>query len=232
MEKDRSARLIAIVALVLAVTGVSIGFAVLSTNLTIQAPVANVNANKDLFKVYFSSSQSSYEHNQVTPSLSSGGDENFKGNPIDISDTSTILSGIGGTFTAPGQTITYELGIANVSKIKGYLTSITFNNPDSGVSFAKCETVSDKGNGLEAESVATACQNLHVNVYVNGTKYSGSNSNISKNEINAQVDAQPGMQTLKVEIIYDADATPVDGDFKATFGTIQLDYETKDNTVI
>ena len=229
MEKDRSARLIAIVALVLAVTGVSIGFAVLSTNLTIQPIDASVKANEKLFKVFFSSSKSDYQTQTVTAQLTGGtGDagDQFQGNQLTIQPNSTTLTGIGGTFTEPGQTIKYELGISNIGKINGFLTGITFNNVDSTNSLVKCEGTSG-GNDLASDKLTTACNDIKVTVKVNGTEYKGSNANITKQEIDANA-----TQEVEVIIEYSSSATPLDGDFKATFGSISLTYQTKDNAVI
>ena len=55
MERDRSAKIIAIVALCIAIVGLSIGFAAFSSNLTISSS-ANVKPDPSSFDVNFSTS--------------------------------------------------------------------------------------------------------------------------------------------------------------------------------
>ncbi len=223
MEKDRSARLIAIVALVLAVTGVSIGFAVLSTNLTIQAPEASVKANNDLFTVYFSAIPINYQTGQVSPELKPSADVNFEGNKINVDDSSTTLSGIGGTFTKPGQSITYAIGVSNKSKLDGYLTSITFSDVESGKK-VKCEPVTDT-NPIGVDEMNTICDNIKVSVKVNDTEYNTDQASLQNIKITKE-------STIPFTVIikYDDAAVPATGDFKATFGNIVLGFKTQDNS--
>ena len=61
MERDRSAKIIAIVALCVAVVGLSIGFAAFSNNLTIKSN-ATVTPNQNDFDVNFSTSNSGAEY--------------------------------------------------------------------------------------------------------------------------------------------------------------------------
>ena len=225
MEKDRSARLIAIVALVLAVTGVSIGFAVLSTSLNIKAPVANVKADDKLFTVYFSGIPSGYQAPvSVDPELSSREEVGFSGNKINVEANSTTLSGIGGTFTKPGQTITYAIGISNESKLDGYLTSIVFGDAESEKK-VKCESVSS-GNPIDQEELDKVCKDIKVTVKVNNSnEYNDTNNSLSGIPI-----TNKSTIPLTVIIKYADDAVPATGDFKATFGDIVLGFSTKDNT--
>ena len=97
MEKDRSAKIIAIVALVVAVAGVSLGFAAFSQNLTIN-PTANVKADKSKFKVQFSTKQEAAETGDVT----------------------TFVNGKG------KQTATYSFYVYNAGELDAYLKSVTF----------------------------------------------------------------------------------------------------------
>ena len=227
MEKDRSARLIAIVALVLAVTGVSIGFAVLSTNLTIQEPEAKVKANDKLFTVYFSALPNQYQSASVTPELSEHSDEpTFTGNKIEVQQNSTTLSGIGGTFTKPGQTITYAIGVSNQSKLDGYLTSIVFSDVNGEVGKkVKCEPTVGT-NQLDQSEIESVCDNIKVSVKVNGSEYNSANvDNINGIKISKET-----TMAFTVIIKYEETATPATGDFTAKFGSIVLGFKTKDNS--
>ncbi len=231
MEKDRNARIIAIVALVLAVAGVSIGFAVLSTNLTIEPIDASVKANDDLFTVYFSNKDSEYSTGEVTPTLSESDDPEFTGNTITIEDKSTTLSGIGGTFTEPGQTITYTLGVSNLSKLRAYLNEVIFENVDGTDSKVKCESVNTNGNGLDEGSLKTACDAIKVSIIFDNNRVFTSNAKGTCVEAIPAKTNQPGMKKVIVKITYDDNAIPTTGDFKATFGKIKLIYQTESTSI-
>ncbi len=226
MEKDRSARLIAIVALVLAVTGVSIGFAVLSTNLTIEAPEANVKANEKLFTIYFSGIPTSYQAPTTVTPQTSPSEDGFTGKQISVEANSTTLSGIGGTFTKPGQTITYAIGISNTSKLDGYLTSITFNNVDGDNKKVKCEPVNTNNNEIDSSEMENVCGNITVSVKVNDSDYTTDQENLNGIHIG---NGQTIPFTVTIKYGDGETTTPATGDFKATFGSIVLGFKTKDN---
>ncbi len=224
MEKDRNARIIAIVALVLAVAGVSIGFAVLSTNLTIEAPEASVKANNDLFTVYFSSNPSSYIYGEVQPELSEEVAD-FTGNEITVASNSTKLTGIGGTFTKPGQTITYHLGVSNQSKLTAYLHGIYIANNG----YAICTPVEDSGNPIDASELDEICHDIHITIRTKKASGSYTSTDCSTSNIK-NVFLEPGeTKEVDVTIGYKGDATPATGDFKATFGDIKFGFTTESN---
>lgn len=66
MEKNRTVQLVAILALVVGVVGLSIGFAAFSNTLKIQSS-AEVTPSKDTLNVDFSSSDTAVETSKITP---------------------------------------------------------------------------------------------------------------------------------------------------------------------
>ena len=104
MERDRSAKIIAIVALCVAVAGLSIGFAAFSNDLTIKSN-ASVTPNPNDFDVNFSSQDGSEVAGTVTGvGTNSATAENAT---IDNSNSPTI-TGLKANFTEPGQKVTYS----------------------------------------------------------------------------------------------------------------------------
>ncbi len=227
MEKDRNARIIAIVALVLAVAGVSIGFAVLSTNLTIEPIDASVKANNDLFTVYFSSSPSEYTHGEISAELDPSESKDFSGNTITVEDKSTTLKGIGGTFTAPGQSITYHLGVSNQSKLTAYLHEIYIENYGR----ADCTAVEDNGNPIDASELDEICNDIDIYIDLENFGHSASKYSTDSGASNIKnAYLEPGeTKSVDVTITYDGYATPATGDFKATFGEIEFIFTTEPN---
>ena len=129
MEKERSSKVIAIVALLVGVVGLSLGFAAFSNSLTISSS-AKVEPTGETFDVDFSSSSSETLTDAVqgvsTPSTVVATDAtiNNTGNPT--------ISGLGATFTEPGQSVTYTFYARNTGEYKAYLNSITFKNAQGG----------------------------------------------------------------------------------------------------
>ena len=103
MEKNRLGQVIAIIALVVGVVGVSIGFSAFSNALKIQSS-ATVTPDKDTLNVDFSSSDQSVDASAITPTVSA---ETVKATNAAIDNTNDpTISNLSATFTEPGQTAT------------------------------------------------------------------------------------------------------------------------------
>ena len=104
MERDRSAKIIAIVALCVAIVGLSVGFAAFSNELTINSN-ATVSPNASDFDVNFSTSNTGGQDGTVSGvGTNSATAENAT---IDNSNSPTITS-LKANFTEPGQKLTYS----------------------------------------------------------------------------------------------------------------------------
>ena len=107
MEKNRGSKIIAIVALVVAVFGLTLGFAAFSNTLVISSS-ATVTPSSDTFKVNFSSSDTALETNNITGVATVGtptvGEAKISG---------TTISDLTAGFTEPGQTVTYTFYARN-----------------------------------------------------------------------------------------------------------------------
>lgn len=216
MEKQRSSKIVAIVALCVAVVGLSLGFAAFSNTLTISSS-ANVKPNASTFNIDISSSASSVATSAVTPTK----------NPTTLTATSATLDntsdptikGLSATFTEPGQDVTYTFYVHNVGEYIAYLNSITYANATGGNSPIVCTA----GSGTDATLVANACKGISLTVTVGGVEVTGSKADISSHSL-----AIDGHETLTVKLAYASDAARADGDFTVAFGDVTLTYDSVD----
>ncbi len=212
MEKDRTSKIIAIVALIVAVVGLSLGFAAFSKQLTI-TPGASVSASSDdSFSVKFSNSNESQTEGEVE---ATGDESGATGDAATLAQTT--ISGLKAKFTKANQTVTYKFYVHNDGAMDAYLTGVEFSKPNP-----TCEATSSADTN--AELVTAACSHLKVSVKVDTETYSNSNAAIKGKTL-----SKDSYKEVTVEIKNDETATPVDGEFTADFGSITLKYESKDN---
>lgn len=207
MEKNNSSKIIAIIALVVAVIGLSIGFAAFTTSLTINAK-ADVTVDQTKFKIQFSTDDGSITPGQVTPSVSGA-----------TADKATIaqttISGINVHFTADSQSATYSFYVYNDSPYTAYLTGVTFANANPQCSY---KTEAD-GN---QELLTAACRQIQTTVTAHSGSWTASDAAITGKSLEPNTGAEI---TVKVES--KAGATAVDSAYDATIGNITLNYSTK-----
>ncbi len=213
MEKDRTSKIIAMVALVVAIVGLSLGFAAFSKQLTI-TPGASVSASaEDSFSVKFSTVNTGQTEGDVkgTP----GGEDGATAEDATLAQTT--ISGLKAKFTKANQTVTYKFYVHNDGEMDAYLTGINFSNPNP-----TCAATSAQDTNTEL--VEAACSHLKVSVKIDTETYSNSNAAIKGKTL-----SKDSYKEVTVEIKNDETATPVDGEFTADFGSITLTYKSKDN---
>ena len=215
MEKDRSAKIIAIVALCVAVVGLSIGFATFSNNLTIKSN-AKVKPNASDFDVNFSTSNTS----ELDGTVSGIGTNSATAEDatIDNSDSPTI-TGLKANFTEPGQKVTYSFYAHNAGKYVAYLNNVTYAN----VSGKTATKVCTAGVGTDATMVDAACNGISISVKVGSDTYTGSMDSITNHLLNLD-----GYEEVVVTIENASNASRADGDFEVAFGDIILTYSSVD----
>lgn len=221
MEKDRSSKIIAIVALLIGIVGLSVGFAAFSNSLIIQSSL-NVKPDASTFNVDFSSNQEELETDDIVPTHT-GGVETYTNGKINNSGNPTI-SGLGATFTEPGQSVTYTFYAYNAGEYNAFLKSIIFGNANgSSSSYKLCTATTDQ---TTATYVASACNDISLKVTVNGvTATDASVPTVS----NHKLDMKKGEQvTVTIEYKKVSGQQRADGDFKVEFGDITLSYSSVD----
>ena len=215
MERDRSAKIIAIVALCVAIVGLSVGFAAFSNELTINSN-ATVSPNASDFDVNFSTSNTSEQDGTVIGvGTNSATAENAT---IDNSNSPTI-TGLKANFTEPGQKVTYSFYAHNAGKYVAYLNNVTYAN----VSGKTATKVCTAGVNTDATMVEAACNGISVSVKVGSETYTGSMDSITNHSLGLD-----GYEEVVVTIEYASDASRADGDFEVAFGNITLTYDSVD----
>ena len=207
------------VPLIIAVIGLSIGFAAFSDTLTIKS-TAMVNPNSSDFRLVFANNTN--VNNLDTTSPVEPVDDNILGVNATINNTGNpTLTGLRANFTAPNQSVSYKVYVVNTGKYTAYLTNIDFE-PVIGGSFKYCS-----GSQVTASLREAACQDISVSVTVGGTNgVGGSTYSSGSNEISNKSIAPNGNMEVYVTISYANNGHSVDGSMIVLFGDIILQYRT------
>ena len=202
-------KIITIVALIVMIIGMSIGFAAFSTNISISSSAGVAPSAAD-FHVKFSASESSVVTSQVTPSTSGATGEKAT---INNSGTMPTISGLKANFTAPGQSVTYTFYVHNTGDYTAYLKNIIFENASGKSSHKATDSL-----------VAAACNSISITAKVGAATYSQTTNSIT----NHSLAAKSGKETVVVTISYASGGSKADGDFSVAFGDIKLEYKSTD----
>ena len=221
MEKQRSTKVIAVVALIAAVFGLSIGFAAYSRTLNITNIDATVTPGESELDVFFDNDQTKDNALEVVKGTGTGALSTEEGatitNPALNSGTQPTISGFTANFTAKGQSVVYTFYVYNNSPYNAYLNAVSFTGAEPHKS---CEATAA---GTNATLVQNACNDITLSLKVGTDTILSTNSAAFKSHTIAAGAWQP----VVVEIAYDGTTYPLpDGDMKVTFDGIQLSYTT------
>ena len=217
MEKNRSSKVIAIVALVVAIAGLSLGFAAFSNTLIISSN-ANVTPTSDTFKVLFSSSETSLETGKIQGKTTATSGVTVGEATIVNTGTNPTISGLTAGFAVPGESVTYEFFVHNAGEYEAFLKSINYANV-TGQSNPKVCTAVDPTN-TTASLVSKACEDISLTVKVGNVTAEGTETGLSQSL------AKNGFVPVTVTIRYDDNGNRADGDFNVAFGDVSLTYST------
>ena len=234
MEKDSNGRLIAVLALIIAVAGLSFGFAAFSTSLKIDT-AANVTAGTTNWNVGFTTDGTNIEQVSTARTIPA----NETGNPgvIDVTKY-TIAQNTNATLsTTTGSSVSYSLGILNKGSLTAYLDSVDFDNVT-----VTCTNAASSATGTVIEGVAGAgtsttggnsstisnadCAKMFaVTLTIDSTTYSSTSTNLSASTI-APNNGVPVVLTVAYTDTADARAVAatLDGDIIVTLGSITVIY--------
>lgn len=228
MEKDRTAKTVAICALLLAVVGVSLGFAAFSQTLSISSG-ATVTPNDNMY-IYFASDDEKSGNGEIiaepvgaSPAQYDGsGDSRLEHKAtIDNSNSkSPTITGLRADFTAPGQTVTYSFYAYNAWEYEAYLKNI--NIDASKTCTAKNGSLSDDDaiRTSQESKISEACNGIGISVKVgNDNAVSASTGNLDNHIL-----AADSFEPVVVTISYAPGSSVADTDFDVTFGDITLTY--------
>lgn len=217
MEKNRKIQIIAIVALVIGVVGLSIGFAAFSSVLNIQTS-ANVKPDSSTLNVDFSTAEDKMEIAEIIPTATPNSLVTTNG-VIDNSGDPTI-SKLSATFTEPGQSVVYKFYAYNAGELNAYLKSIVFSN----VIGQNTTKICTAGQGTTDALVQKACDKISVKIKVgNELETTTGKASITGHALSKGIG-----ELVTVTLEYEAGADRADGDFTVAFGNITLNYSSVD----
>lgn len=209
MEKSRKAKKGILIALLLIVVALSVGFAAYQSNLTIKA-TATVKGDTASFSVRFSASQS--EAIGGTPVYDSNGyaqGGEFSEGPV------LTLTNLKANFTAPGQTATWLVYAFNNGKFDAFLNSVN-------VGAITCTAA----EGTDQTKVDLAASGISVKVTVGSKEFTEATTTLSSTHKLGINTGEPVLVTLT----YAAGSQIADGDFNVSIGDIVLNYESVDKS--
>lgn len=217
MERERSTKIIAIIALCVAVVGLSVGFAAFSNNLTISSS-AHVSPDPEDFDVNFSSVNTAETDGPVIGVVSNEALVTAEEATIDNTGDPKI-TGLKANFTAPGQSVTYSFYVHNAGQYIAYLKSVSYENVTGEIVSKVCTAA----EGTDETMVNSACDAISVTLKVGSDSFDGTRASITKHSL-----ALDAYEPVEVKIEYAADGTRTDGDFSVKFGDIALTYSSVD----
>ena len=207
--KNKTFKIISIVALLLGVVGITLGYAAFSSTLKIESS-AEVAPNESSFNVDFSSSNSSVVEDDITPTLNTNV-TGFSATAAEIDNSGNpVISNLHATFTEPGQSATYTFYAYNAGEYLAYLNSIIFSGNKT------CTARTNTNQAL----VDTACTGISLSIQVTGINA----TTTSLASISDHALAVGAADTITVVIEYAAGSGRADGDFDVTFPDITLTY--------
>ena len=213
MEKNRSGQFIALLALIVAIVGVSVGFAAFSSALSIQSS-ANVTPDQSTLNVDFSSSDTAVVTNAIKPTTTP---TTVVATDATIDNSADpVIRNLSATFKEPGQKAVYTFYAYNAGELEAFLKSIVYENVSSKNSNKVCTA----GEGTTDALVQKACEGISLKVKV-GTEAETSSGIAS---INNHSLAKGVSEEITVTLEYASDATRADGDFTVSFGDVTLNY--------
>ena len=213
MEHNRKIKILSIVALVLAISAMTLGFAAFSTTLNISSS-ASVTPNSGDFSVKFSTSQNSLVVAAVAPSSKSTGASATNGTINN--EAIPTLTNLSATFSKPGDYVEYTVYARNEGQYTAYLNNINFLGSKSCTASA----------GTTESLVQSVCESINVKATIGETTYTETTP-ISNHTL-----ASNTGESLKVRLEYDENGTAADGSFSITFPNIALVYSTVNDSLI
>ena len=229
---NNNSKTIAIIALVLAIVGLGIGFAAFSTTLTISSS-ATVNPDSTVFT------------GNVGFDTTVGSCAKVSGTSTDVTGvagtvTLTQITGASATLTEPGDAVVCTYRTKNTSPYDAYLNAITYGASPYSTKL----TCAPKTDGVaaadraDATLVNNACAGITVTTQVGGTGFGAgtgretatitSAANNSLTNISSHTMAKTsGTENVYVKFEYNSNATArADGPFIVTIPTIGITYAT------
>ena len=232
MEKNNGGKIIAVIALVVAIAGLSLGFAAFSTSLRIDT-AANVGNNAN-WNIGFSTDGT----NIADITTASTVNANETGNPgvIDVTKYTISQNTNAQLSTTAGSSVSYNLNILNKGTLTAYLESVNFGGVSVTCTNATANGLIEgvAGAGTTATGNTSTISNedcakmFGVSLKINNTTYTTTSTSITGETIPATAGSNSVPVVLSVFYKNDADAKAVadtlDGDIVVNIGSITVGY--------
>lgn len=224
MRRSRKIKLITIIVLIVAVVGMSIGFAAFSSVLTISSRATvtpDVNFDFKIYGVLNPDAAESSLQISDTKAVCAGG-EGVSCSDAMIDNENFTISNLSFEMTKPGTGAFYLFGVVNEGNIAGYIDlnpfrnyTMDYINTEFGILSKSCVA----HEGTSQSLVNSTCEN--ITMYVAVKKITGSSQeSIEDSELeNGFYKLEPGNAiSLMFLLSYgDADVTLADGPFTVNF---------------
>ena len=229
MTNDKAVKIVAIAALVIAIFGVSLGFAAFSRNLTITDTGATVTPTNNMY-VYFAASKEkgaddSLDISPVSAEPRQYRDAEEQDEMVATIDNSTKnspkISGLYANFTEPGQSVSYTFYAYNAWEYSAYLKNITMSKTPTCTAIT---TIEDEATRQEEEErIDRACSGISISLSI------GENSKLITTEQNQSNIKNHSLgsgefEPIVVTISYASGSSVAATDFSAEFSDIILNY--------
>lgn len=210
-EKDRKIKIICIISLVVAVFGMTLGFAAFSSVLKISSN-AWVTPSSDNFKIRFVG----VDGDNVVKVV---GDNTVGHTEGIISSDGLTISNLAVSFSEPGDYVEFETYIENAGTYDAYIKSANMDNIAGLNSKKKCVAVDD--SEVSQELLDAACEDIAFGFSL----YDEEGNMLTPDFFGAKL--APGKKHYLVLVFkYDTNGTRVDGEFEVIFGDAHLEYTT------
>ena len=212
---------IVLVALLVAIVGMSLGFAAFSSTLSISSS-ASVTPNSNDFNIRFcnvyalSACNNSSEMLWVMPISERNG---ASGETATLGQKS--INDLTVNFTGANQSVEYAFFVQNAGEYDAYLRDISYTALSNG-EYKKCSATTTDSTKATDSLVQAACEGINVTISVGGTAYTFG-SNISGHKL-----SKGSVEEVQVKIEYKSGSALADGPFKVEISDFKLDYSTVD----
>lgn len=195
MEKERGAKVIAVVALLIAVVGLTIGYAAYASTLTING---SANVDPASWDVHFA-----YKTGDSLTATTSGNAVENTAPTL----AATTISGFNVTLKAPGDSVTYDFSVKNGGTLDAKLNTFTLGT---------LTCAPNDGSSISQEDATRLCGELKYTLtYADG-------STITTGTI---LDKTTGSKDLTLKLEWPVSSTlEVNDDVKVTIGTTTFVY--------
>lgn len=206
MEKQRQIKIMSIVALVLAICALTLGYAAFSTTLNISSS-ASVSPNSDDFKVRFVG----INGDNNVPSVNASGEASVG----IISDDGLSISGINVPMSKLGDGAEYEVYIENQGLYDAQIKKVGIMNIDGDTVNRRCV-----GDDVSPQLLSDFCSTITYGFSI----FSEDGEKLSNGGSTGIVLRKGEKVVARIAFIYDYDSWYVDGPVSIEFGDVYLDF--------